>query len=126
MSGVDVGGEGRLQQRALRRPVVRLRLDAGRAAATPVGVGMVLAGLERRRVRARDAGGGHATPPQDVGQHGGALHVLHQKRDHVGQFGLPQGVAEGARPVDVVYCWMGVLEQQHTKYLQRLNTNRLT
>lgn len=88
MRGVDVGGDGRLQQLPQRRSVVGQRLlhAAWRTAPTPVRMRVVLrARVEGRgRVRTRHAGSGHAAPPQDVGENGGALHVLHQQRDHVG------------------------------------------
>lgn len=58
------------------------------------------------------AGRRHGTPAQDVGQHGGALHVLHQQRDHGGQLVFAQGVAQCAGPVYVVDSRMGVLRQQ--------------
>lgn len=58
---------------------------------------------------ASHAGRCHRTSAQYVGQHGGALHVLHQQRDHGGQFVFTQRVAERAGPVYVVDGRMGVL-----------------
>lgn len=55
------------------------------------------------------AGRRHRTPAQDVGQHGGALHVLYQQRDHGGQLVFAQRMAQRAGPVYVVDGRMGVL-----------------
>jgi len=55
------------------------------------------------------AGRRHRTPAQDVGQHGGALHVLHQQWDHGGQLVFAQRVAQCAGPMYVVDGWMSVL-----------------
>lgn len=104
---VDVRGDRGLQQLAQRRLVVGQRLDRRRADAGAVRV--VLARVERRRVRAGDARRRHAAAAQDVREDGGALHVLDQQGDHVGELGLAERVAEGAGPVDVVDRWMRVL-----------------
>lgn len=71
----------------------------------------ILTGIGRRqRVGTSHARRRHRTPAQYVGQHGGALHVLDQQRDHRGQFVFAQRVAERASPVYVVNGRMGVLK----------------
>lgn len=65
----------------------------------------------RQRVCTSHARRRHRTPAQYVGQHGGALHVLDQQRDHGGQFVFAQRVAERARPVYVVDGRMRVLHK---------------
>lgn len=58
-------------------------------------------------------GRSHATAAQDVRENGGTLDIFDQQRDHVAQFGFSEGMAEGARPVDVVDCWMGILQKEN-------------
>lgn len=109
MRGIDVRSYRGLQQLPQRRPVVRQRLDTPtRASSPPMRVG-VLPPVKRRRMRATDPGRRHAAPPQNIRQHGGALHVLHQQRYHIGQLRLAQRVAQRARPMDVVDGRMRVL-----------------
>lgn len=80
--------------------VVMVVLPSIRCTATP------------RRVGARDTWGSHGTASQDVRQNGCTLHILHQQRYHVGELRLPQGVAQGTGPVDIIDCRMGVLQHQ--------------
>jgi len=65
-----------------------------------------------RRVRARDAWSSHGTASQDVRQNSCTLHIFHQQGDHVGQLRLPQRVAQGTGPVNVIDCRMSVLQYQ--------------
>ncbi|KAF3858526.1 hypothetical protein F7725_011727 [Dissostichus mawsoni] len=52
---------------------------------------------------------GHGAPPQDVGQHRGAVHALYHQGDDGGEFVFTQGVAERASPEHVVNGWVRVL-----------------
>ena len=47
---------------------------------------------------------------KDVGEDGGALDVLDHERDHGRELVLAEGVAERARPVDVIDGRVGVLK----------------
>lgn len=51
----------------------------------------------------------HSTPPQDIRQHGGALHALDDQRDDGCKFVLTERVAEGAGPENVVNGRVSVL-----------------
>ena len=53
-------------------------------------------------MQGHQARGGERAPPQDVRQHGGALHALHHQGDDGGQLVLAQRVAERAGPEHVV------------------------
>ena len=92
VGGVGVSGHGGLQQGFERRPLIA------------EGFGRPPLGVRRRQARRR-----HGAAPQNVRQHGGALHVLHQQRHHVRELRLAQRVAQRTRPVDVVDGRMGVL-----------------
>lgn len=76
-------------------------------------------------MRASHARRRHGTPAQYVGQHGGTLHVLHQQRDHGGQFVFAQRVAERAGPVDVVDRRMSVLRRRDEKKKKQVTKVRI-
>lgn len=97
---VDVSCDGRLQELSQRRSVVGQRLDPPSAAVPTAATVMVVVMVVLARVSGtagrmgtRHARSCHGTPTQNVRQHCRTLHVLHKKRNHVGQLGLAQGMA---------------------------------
>jgi len=84
--GVDVRPDGRVQQLPERRLVQGHQLPG------------VPAAVQRRHHARR----GQRAPPQNVREHGGALHALDHQGDDGGQLVLPQRVAERAGPQHVV------------------------
>lgn len=116
MRRADVRLHGRLEQRLQRRPIQRqvlhvaARHDVAAAVAVMVMVVVVVVMVLRQvAARVRDARRRHRAPPQNVRQHGRALHVLRDQRYHLAQLFHAQRVAQAARPVNVVDGRMRVL-----------------